>query len=394
MSDEYERIPVSEIEHRITRLKSHLKEDGLDGALILTTTDLYYYSGYGGDGAIYVPINNAPLHLVKRNLPLAKQYSGLSVVKSYGRQSKLIETLGIKAGSNIAIEADILPCSFVTFLQKKAEGVHFIDGSHLLRKIRAVKSPFEIDLIEKAAAVVDESFEICKELATPAMTEIELASQLDAWMLKHNHSGYITTRSMNSIMPTYSFVISSNSATLNTFFTPVSAGGLSLKYPYGPSNRKIGSDKPFLVDTCGNRQGYISDTTRTFVCGRFNEETRSQLEALVQVKQFLKKRLKPGENLGRLYTEVLELVKELGIHEYFMGTSSDHVEFLGHGVGLELDDLPIFYSKGPELEVGNVIACEPKIIKPQQIVLGIEDTYAIIESGNQPLSKAPNSFEI
>jgi Xaa-Pro aminopeptidase len=394
MPDEYKKIPQSEIEGRIIRLKNDLKLGNLDGALILTTPDLYYYSGYGGDGAIFVPTDDEPTHLIKRNLPLAKFYSRLANIKPYGRQSKLIETLDINPNSSIAIEADVLPFSFVSFLQKQAKDIQFIDGSKLLRKIRAVKSTFEIKLIEKAAEIVDQSFEVCKELANPDMTEIELASQLDAWMLKNDHSGYITTRSLNNIMPVYSFVISSSSATLNTFFTPVSAGGLSPKYPYGPSTRKLGRNEPFLVDTCGNKLGYISDTTRTFVCGHFDSETQSQLEALVQIKQFLKKRLRPLENLGQLYTEVLELVKELGTHEYFMGTSSDHVPFLGHGVGLELDDLPIFYSKGPDLEVGNVIACEPKIIKPKQLVLGIEDTYAISESGNMLLSKAPDYIEI
>jgi Xaa-Pro aminopeptidase len=394
MSEEYERIPPSEIESRIRRLKSSLQKENLDGALILSVTDLYYYSGYGGDGAIFVPIDDAPTHLIKRNLPLAKSYSGLSNIKPYNRQSKLIETLEIKPKSRIAIEADILPFSLMTSLQKQAEGTHFIDGGPLLRIVRAVKSSFEIRLIEQAAALVDKSFEKCGELATPDMTEIELASQLDAWMLKNGHSGFITTRSLNSIMPVYSFVISSSSASLNTFFYPVVAGGLSPKYPYGPSSRKLGSDKPFLVDTCGNKQGYISDTTRTFICGNYNLETQSQLEALTQVKQFLRKKLKPKKSLGEIYTEVYDLAKELGIHEYFMGTSSDHVAFLGHGVGLELNDLPIFYSKGTELEVGNVIACEPKIIKPKQAVLGIEDTYVISESGNKILSKAPDYFEI
>jgi Xaa-Pro dipeptidase len=394
MSNEYERIPPSEIEHRIRRLKSNLRAQNLDGALFLTTTNLYYYSGYGGDGAVFVPIEDEPIHLVKRNLPLAEQYSGLSNVQPYGRESRLMKTLGIKSSLRIAIDADIIPFSFVTFLKEQVDSTQLIDGSHFLRNIRAVKSTFEINLIEQAAEIVDQSFEICKEIAKPEMTEIELASQLDSWMLKYNHSGFITTRSLNSIMPAYSFVISSSSATLNIFFYPVSAGGLSLMYPYGPSRRKLGKGSPFLVDTCGNRLGYISDTTRTFVCGHFNPETQAQLGALSQVKQFLMRNLKPQRNLGQIYDEVLELTKELGIHENFMGTTSDHVSFLGHGVGLELDELPIFYSKGPDIEVGNVIACEPKIIKPKHLVLGIEDTYAISESGNMLLSKAPNYFEI
>jgi Xaa-Pro aminopeptidase len=104
--------------------------------------------------------------------------------------------------------------------------------------------------------------------------------------------------------------------------------------------------------------------------------------------------MKPGNSLGELYGEVMSLSQELGIHENFMGTSSDKVVFLGHGVGLELDELPVFYSEGPNLSLGNTVASEPKIIIPREILLGIEDTYAITEEGHKILSKAPATFEI
>ncbi|MFX0107205.1 MAG: M24 family metallopeptidase, partial [Candidatus Hodarchaeota archaeon] len=128
--------------------------------------------------------------------------------------------------------------------------------------------------------------------------------------------------------------------------------------------------------------------------GKFSEDARSKLDALIQVKNHLIDRLGPGVSLGELYAEVVEISKELGIYDEFMGEGEDKVVFIGHGVGLELDELPIFYPKGPQLESGNVLACEPKVIVPGEEVLGIEDTYAITATGNTVLSKAPNIFEI
>ena len=192
----------------------------------------------------------------------------------------------------------------------------------------------------------------------------------------------------------YSYVVSSSASTLNTFFTPISGRGLSLKHPFGPTRRKIGKNRPFLVDSCGNSNGYISDTTRTLVCGRFSEEILEKLEALQEIKNYITSAMRPGYSLGNLYSEVVTLSKDLGVDEHFMGARDDKVAFIGHGVGLELDELPIFYSKGPVLETGNILASEPKLIVPGKEVLGIEDTYAITDRGCRVLSKSDNWYEI
>lgn len=394
MSIAYAKTRQSEIESRIKRLRNRLKQEEIDGALVLSIPELYYYSGVGSDGAIYIPIEGDPIHLIKRNLPLAKNYSLIANVQIFGRQSKLFDTLEIITPSRIMIEKDVLSATFVNFLHLQAKNVELIDGTPIFRQIRSIKSAYEIELIEQAAKLVDQSFDYCVEIARPGMTEIELASQLESWLLERGHSGYITTRAFNAALLNYSYVISSGSSTMNIHFTPISGRGLSLKYPYGPSRQKLGKNKPFFVDTCGNNQGYISDTTRTFVCGHFDKETQNQLESLSLVKEYLRKKLRPKVNLGDLYYEIMDLSKELKIYDYFMGTGSDKSAFLGHGVGLELDELPILYRKGSDLLMGNVLACEPKFFVPNQKVLGIEDTYSITDSGNKILSKSCDNFEI
>ena len=260
------------------------------------------------------------------------------------------------------LELDLLPYSYVSYLKSLNEYTSFVDGSLMFRQIRAVKSDYEISKISLAAKLVDESFEYCVNIAKPDMSEIQLAAKLDQWLVENGHHGYIRTRAFNSALLNFSYVIGSFSSTLNIHFTPISGGGMSLKYPYGPSAKKIGK-KPFFVDTCGNSNGYISDTTRTFILGQYDNETRDQIDALIQIKRKLHNELQPNSNLGDLYTEIMELARELKISDHFMGELKDKVPFLGHGIGLELDELPILYAKGKNAKQGNVLACEPKFIE-------------------------------
>ncbi|MFX1472540.1 MAG: M24 family metallopeptidase [Promethearchaeota archaeon] len=394
MSEVYSRLPQEEVDGRISRLKDHLRSAELDGAFLMTTVELYYYSGIGTGGAVYIPVEGEPIRLVERNLDLVKSYSLIPEIKPMGRMSQLFQTLGVPSGATIGMEADVVPYSLMRFLQSKADGITLSDGSELLRMLRSRKTDYEIELIEAAAKIVDQSYEYCTEIATPEMTEIALSMRLDAYMVENGHAGFITTRSFTSEMLIYSYVVSSRGSTLNTFFTPVSGVGLSLKYPLGPTRQKLGRNQPFLVDSCGNMRGYHSDTTRTFICGKFDDDLSAKLDSLSEVKSLLLKKMRPGVNLGTLYGEVIELSIELGIQDNFMGIDDNKVSFIGHGVGLELDELPVFYSKGPDLEQGNVLACEPKIITPGRKVLGIEDTYAITSSGNRSLSNAPDRYEI
>ena len=392
MHNTYSSVSEKEINSRISRLKSSMSEMDVDGFLLLSTVETFYYSGVGLESAVYIPKEEEPTYLVKRNINLAHEYSAINNIKEFGRLSQIFETLKISDGTKIALELDILPFSYVKYLES-TKNVILTNGSHVLRNIRAIKSNYEISQISQAASLVDSSFEYCKEIASPEMSEIDLAAKLDHWLLKNGHQGYITTRGFNSALLNYSYVIGKSSSTLNIHFTPISGWGLSLKYPYGPSTQKLGNN-PFFVDSCGNQNGYISDTTRTFTFGKFNERTKEKIEALIEIKKYLIGVLKPKADLGAIYAESMSLAKELRIYDNFMGESQDKVAFLGHGVGLELDELPILYSRGLKLSEGNVLACEPKYIEKGKIVLGIEDTMAITNSSSQLLSKSPDFFEI
>ncbi len=78
-----------------------------------------------------------------------------------------------------------------------------------------------------------------------------------------------------------------------------------------------------------------------------------------------------------------------------MGVGDRRIRFTGHGVGLELDEFP-FITKGQQLllEVGMIIALEPKAIFPGKGVVGIENTHLVTENGLESFSQFPDEIAV
>ena len=119
-----------------------MKKKEYEAALVLSIPELYYYSGFGGDGAIYIPVEGNPIHLVRRNLHLAQEYSQIPDIQLFGKRSKIFKTLEVPSRLRVAIEKDILPYSYVKFLESIAKDIELVNGSLIFRFIRSIKSKF------------------------------------------------------------------------------------------------------------------------------------------------------------------------------------------------------------------------------------------------------------
>jgi len=109
---------------------------------------------------------------------------------------------------------------------------------------------------------------------------------------------------------------------------------------------------------------------------------------MLEVQQLVKKLAKPGVKSGEIYNQALEKTKDLGYADHFMGIGNERVRFVGHGIGLEVDEYP-FLAAGQQLELqaGMTIAVEPKLIFPGKGVVGIENTHVVTEDGLEQLGK-------
>jgi Xaa-Pro aminopeptidase len=192
-------------------------------------------------------------------------------------------------------------------------------------------------------------------------------------------------------------VLSGPSATRPTFHQAVMGGwGLSPAMPHGASRRRIGRGEPVAVDLTGVHMGYISDETRTFSVGPLPEELREGQHAAQEILREVVRELRPGIQNTRPWERAAALAQELGVAEGFMGVGRERMRFIGHGVGLELDELPVLSEGSPgTVPDGATVAIEPKIVYPGVGVLGEENTYLVAKDGTRQLTKArPGPIEV
>lgn len=380
---------------RCARLQEKLRSKGLDGFLVTQNVDLYYLTGSMQTGYAFVPADGEPVLFVRRSLARAEEEAAVPVAPlgsmrgfagEMATRYPQLFTQGRKAA--IGTEFDVLPVQVYLRLQAALPDVEWADGSLLIRETRMIKSPDEIALIRQAASVIDTAFEAALASLHVGMPEIELMAIIEHKIRMQGHLGIMRMRGYNSELPT-GMVGAGAAAAMPTYFDgPAGGQGLSAALPQSSGRRPIGRDEPILIDIGCCIEGYVIDQTRTVVIGELPEDLARAYELSEQVLRSTEASLRPGAICEDLYAASLQQVRTAGLQEHFMGFGTDQVKFLGHGIGLEVDELPVL-AKGftYALEPGMVIAVEPKFTFPGCGVVGIENSYAITAEGFETLTR-------
>ena len=383
---DYVLHPKSEIDGRIKKLKDRM--DDIDGALLFQAVDMCYFSGTAQDGLVYIPRDGEPIVMMKRSLVRAKEESPLEV-RPLKNMRNLKEDLGIKTGATIGLEMDVLPCSFYFRVNKALEDASFVDVAERIKHIRSVKSEFEIKLAKEAAQMLVEGFSTVPDHIKEGMTEVELMCRMESEMRLMGHQGSLRFRRFNSIVP-IGHIMSGSSAAIPSFLaSPTGGRGTSVVFPHGPGYRKIKRNEPVFVDTVGICNGYIADATRIFSLGKIEPGLVEAYEASCQIEEAIAREMMPGRTARELFELSESEGARLGYGDFLGGPVGSKCGFVGHGVGLELDEYPVLAPLDHEIQEGMTIAVEPKIIYPGKGVLGVEDTFLTTSSGALRLTEMP-----
>jgi Xaa-Pro aminopeptidase len=177
--------------------------------------------------------------------------------------------------------------------------------------------------------------------------------------------------------------------------SPTGGTGASPAIAQGPSYKTIQRHEPVMVDYMFCYNGYICDHTRIYSLGALPQELLDAQAAMIEVQRDIKKKARPGVASGEIYDQALAKTRELGYGDNFMGVGGERVRFVGHGIGLEVDEFP-FLATGQKLKLqtGMTIALEPKLIFPGIGVVGIENTHVVTPEGLESLSKYPDDIVI
>jgi len=384
-------LTQTESQQRIVRLQEKLRHQGAQAALLILPIDVYYFAGTRQNAVLWIPADGLPMLLVRKSLSRAREESPIADIRPFP-SSKEFASVFSEEYASVGMTFDAVPIQQHSYYTRALPGRSFVDISMLVRDIRSVKSPFELELLRKSASKLASVFAGVPQFLKAGMRELDVSAEMEYRLRKAGHEGYVRMRAFNQEL-FFGLAVSSGGVNGGFFDGPVTGKGLSSASPHGASYDCIQVNQPVLLDFAGVFHGYIADMTRMFVIGTLDPELQHAFDVALNIQEMVRQAMKPGVIGEELFLAAALLAEKAGLGSCFMGMPGEQAKFVGHGVGLELDELPVL-AKGftAPLQLNQVIAVEPKFVIPGKGVIGIENTFVVSDEGGLRLSDLPDEI--
>jgi len=390
-ADLCELTPEAEITHRLQTFREKMAGAKIDFSVILGNTDLFYFSGTTQKGILVIPLESDPLLFVVKNQERAQRESPLPVIPiSRDRDvHDILSGKGILHGRG-GMELDILPVSSYDHFRRIMAFDSFTDISSLIRQSRMVKSAFEIRQLKRSGEIVDAVFCRAREVIREGKREIDIEAELTAEGRRQGHQGLLRMRGFNQEMMCL-YVMSGQAGAIPTSVDVTIAGlGVTAAVPQGSSLKVIQRNQPVILDYGAGYNGYITDETRAFVIGSLDEKFVRAYEVAREILDETASFAREGTGTVQIFECARSKAKSAQLDAYFMGYGAGKVGFIGHGLGLELNELPVITPHHSQiLAEGMVFALEPKFVFPGEGSIGVEADFIVHKESLERVTKNP-----
>ena len=262
---------------------------------------------------------------------------------------------------NIGFEENYITYSQYKEFIYKYKINNFVETDNIIEKQRAIKDEEEIKKITKACAITDKCFEYLIGTIKKGMTEIEIANKIETFFKENGADGL-------------------------AFDTVVASGSNSSKPHAVPTQRKIQSGDIITIDMGCKYKGYCSDMTRTIFIDEINNEVKQVYDLVLKNQKQTLEAMREGllcKNITKM------VVNDFELHDFSL------IHALGHGVGLDVHEIPILGTKSEVVLKNNmIITDEPGIYIPGKFGIRIEDTVVVGKSIGIPLTKSTKEYVI
>ncbi|MBP1734294.1 MAG: xaa-pro aminopeptidase [Deltaproteobacteria bacterium] len=371
--------PKEELENRIKQLRTSMEKQGMTFSIILQNVDLFYFAGTVQKGIFVIPVDHDPMLFIERNIDRAAIETSLEIIPIQRDKDvkDILMAKGILNGKG-GMEFDVVPVSVFERWKSLLGFESFADVWPLIRDLRIVKSPFEIIQAKKSGALCDHVFDKAKDVVRLGMREVDIAAILEAEGRMVGHQGFLRMRGLNQEMMNLYITHGLSGTIPSSGDVPIAGAGVTHAIAQGPSLNKVEKGVPVVIDYGGGYNGYITDETRPFVIGELKERFRKPYEVAKEIVEDATVYGKEGIDGAELFMRAEEKAKKAGLEQYFMGFGPGKVSFVGHGLGLEINELPVITPRHHIiLQEGMVFAFEPKFIFPGEGAVGIEVDYIV-----------------
>lgn len=388
------------LELRRAKLQQALREREITAVIFSDRLDQYYFSGTMQSNYLVVPAHGEAFHLTRKAVArIERESPGIPalVFRSTREIVAAMERQGIDFSGKLGLNAEWTTMTNFTRWQKILPQATWTDVGEIVRGFRIVKDEGELACQRRAGQVLSALPDWAETaLREGRRTELEVAAVIENRLRLAGHSGFIRL-SRAEMETVIGLVVGGVNSLTGSRFEGVCAGaGLNPAYPYGPSDRMMQPGEPITLDYVMNDTGYQVDMTRMISYGKEPDvQALRAYDDMVAILELVEGQLKPGVKPSDVYALAESEAARRGWAERFMGDGSEKVYFVGHGIGLTLDEPPFLAPKMEEpFQAGMVVAVEPKVMIPGIGVVGIEDTYIIGDDGAERITNADRRWRV
>jgi Xaa-Pro aminopeptidase len=343
---------------RIERLRRLLRREKLDGLVVVNLPNIRYLCGYtGSNGLMLVTRRDAWFYTDFRY-----QEQVRTEVKGCRKRVLTRDLVSHpppewqRPLGRLGVEENHVTLSRFAQFRKRFRKARLVKTRDLVLELRRTKEPGEVAMIADAQRVTDRVFKDVLSMVKPGVRERDLALEIEFQFRRHGEVAF------DSI---------------------VASGPNAAKPHAGFSDRKLKKGDALTFDIGCRLHGYCSDMTRTVFVGKAPDELRRVYEIVHEAQRRALDTIKPGITAKAADAAARDYITKQGFGRQF-GHS------LGHGVGIEVHEMPTLAATSKEkLVPGDVVTVEPGIYLPGTGGVRIEDMVYITRTGYTNLTRSP-----
>ncbi|MCK9631457.1 MAG: Xaa-Pro peptidase family protein [Methanoregula sp.] len=383
------KVPLTELEDRLERFRARMdaKQPGWELAAITGKIPLYYFTGTMQDGLLLIPQDGDVVFWVRQSFERAVDESLFPEIRRMRSYRDVAAAMGTLP-STVYLETDLMSIAQLQRLRKYLPFSDIRSVDEQVSAVRAKKSPYELALMERAGEIHRHVLEdLVPGMLVEGIDEAALTCNLFSVMVKEGHQGIIRFGMFNEmLLGQIGFGTSSICPTcVNT------PGGIYGMHPSSPQmgspDRNLKKGDLVVIDIGCGYKGYQTDKTQSYMFGLpIPDAAIREHERCVTIQDAMASQLKPGAIPSDIYRNIMAGLEPEFLPN-FMGFGNHKVKFLGHGIGLWIDETPVIAEGFDEpLEEGMVFALEPKKGIPDIGLVGIENTFVVTPQGGRSLT--------
>lgn len=395
-----EMMPLTEVTARHAAVRRHLRAIAPEasGLLVFSRVDIYYLTGTLANGILWLPHEGEAVLLVRRGIERCRLESPMPQMfqfTSYSEVSVLCEACGNPLRGIVAAQMNALPWALANLLQGRLPTCTFVAGDMALTLARSIKSPWELNKMRLAGTRHHKALvEILPTLLHPGLTERQIAHLSWQVFFDLGHGGLNRMGNYGEDVFLGHLAAGENGNYPSHFNGPL---GLKGEHPAAPFMGYAGSvwqkRTPLALDIGFVLEGYHTDKTQVYWAGPSDsipDTVRRAQDACLEIQSTAAAALCAGAIPSAIWRKACEQAEKLGFAEGFMGLGGNKVQFLGHGIGLVIDEFPVLARRfDAPLQEGMVLALEPKIGIEGVGMVGAEDTFVVTGQGGECISGKP-----